>query len=97
MQEQLAGRKKPGPSPLTRQRQEHTKVQGWLDLRWSPEQISARLAVAFPNDPGRRRCAESIHQALYASDPVLQRDPRSWANAARSPGTAAARWPTTRS
>jgi len=51
-------------------------VQGWLDLRWSPEQISAALALAFPNDPARRLAAESIYQALYAKDPVLQRDPR---------------------
>lgn len=51
-------------------------VQGWLDLRWSPEQISATLAIAFPNDPRRRLAAESIYQALYAKDPVLQRDPQ---------------------
>lgn len=50
-------------------------VQGWLDLNWSPEQISAALALVFPNDPARRLAAESIYQALYANCPVLQRDP----------------------
>jgi IS30 family transposase len=52
-------------------------VQGWLDLKWSPEQISAALARAFPNDPSRRLSAESIYQALYADSTVLQRDPSS--------------------
>lgn len=51
-------------------------VQGWLDLKWSPEQISAALAVAFPNDSRRHLAAESIYQALYAKGPVLQRDPQ---------------------
>lgn len=51
-------------------------VQGWLDLKWSPEQISAALAIAFPNDSTRRLAAESIYQALYAKEPVLQRDPQ---------------------
>lgn len=51
-------------------------VQGWLDLKWSPEQISAALRIAFPNDPPRRLAMESIYQALYAKDGVLQRDPR---------------------
>jgi transposase, IS30 family len=52
-------------------------VQGWLDLKWSPEQISATLAIAFPNDPARRLAAETIYQALYAKGSVLQRDPAS--------------------
>lgn len=50
-------------------------VQGWLDVKWSPEQISAALAAAFPNDPARRLAVETIYQALYAKCPVLARDP----------------------
>jgi IS30 family transposase len=50
-------------------------VQGWLDAKWSPEQISASLAAAFPNDPDRRLAVETIYQALYADCAVLQRDP----------------------
>ena len=52
-------------------------VQGWLDLKWSPEQISAALALIFANDASRRLSAESIYQALYADSSVLQRDPSS--------------------
>ena len=50
-------------------------VQGWLDAKWSPQQISASLAASFPNDPARRLAAETIYQALYANCPLLQRDP----------------------
>jgi IS30 family transposase len=50
-------------------------VQGWLDLKWSPEQISAALRRAFPNDPSRQLSPESIYQALYANCTGLQRDP----------------------
>jgi IS30 family transposase len=50
-------------------------VQGWLDLKWSPEQISAALRIAFPQDPTRRLTVETIYQALCAKESVLQRDP----------------------
>src|SRR5215210_2370105 len=32
---------------------------------WSPEQISARLRVEFPNDPGMRISHEAIYQSLF--------------------------------
>jgi transposase, IS30 family len=51
-------------------------VQGWLDVKWSPEQISATLAMAYTTDPARRLSTETIYQALYAKCPVLQRDAR---------------------
>ena len=50
-------------------------VQGWLDSKWSPEQISNSLLTQFPDDPSRQLATESIYQALYAKCPVLQRDP----------------------
>ena len=50
-------------------------VQGKLDAKWSPEQISHTLAAAFPEDPTRRLATETIYQALYANPSVLQRDP----------------------
>jgi IS30 family transposase len=50
-------------------------VQGWLDTKWSPEQISHSLAAMFPGDPSRQLATETIYQALYAKCPVLQRDP----------------------
>src|SRR5689334_19821147 len=32
---------------------------------WSPEQISARLLVEFPDDPGMRISHEAIYQSLF--------------------------------
>ncbi len=48
-------------------------VQECMDVRWSPEQISHALEVEFPDQPDRQLVAESLYQALYASNPVLQR------------------------
>lgn len=50
-------------------------VQGWLDTRWSPEQISHSLRLAFPHDPARQLATATIYQALYAKAAALQRDP----------------------
>jgi IS30 family transposase len=50
-------------------------VQGWLDVKWSPEQISNSLLTTFPGEPSRQLATESIYQALYAKCSVLQRDP----------------------
>jgi IS30 family transposase len=50
-------------------------VQGWLDSKWSPEQISSSLVTLFPGDQSRQLATETIYQALYAKCPVLQRDP----------------------
>ena len=41
-------------------------VEAWLELeQWSPDQISARLRVAFPDDETMRVAPETIYQALY--------------------------------
>jgi IS30 family transposase len=40
-------------------------VQQRLDARLSPEQISGRLAVEFPDDGRMRICHEAIYQAIY--------------------------------
>jgi transposase, IS30 family len=40
-------------------------VQGKLRRRWSPEQISARLAAEFPDRPEMRVSHETIYQSLY--------------------------------
>ena len=40
-------------------------VQGKLRKRWSPEQISARLAAEFPGRPEMRVSHETIYQSLY--------------------------------
>lgn len=41
------------------------QVQEWLELRWSPEQISARLIEVHPDDPAMRVSHETIYQALF--------------------------------
>ena len=48
-------------------------VQTRLNTRWSSEQIAASLAVAHPDRPDMRACAETIYQAIYAPYSVLQR------------------------
>lgn len=40
-------------------------VESMLDQRWSPQQISARLAIEFPDDPGMRVSHETIYQSLF--------------------------------
>ena len=40
-------------------------VQGKLEQRWSPEQISATLVLEFPSDPGMRVSHETIYQSIY--------------------------------
>ncbi|MEP6817019.1 MAG: helix-turn-helix domain-containing protein [Marmoricola sp.] len=47
-------------------------LRGWvatkLKARWSPEQISHELGRAFPDQPRRWLCTESIYQAVYRPD-----------------------------
>jgi transposase, IS30 family len=50
------------------------KVQEWLDLRWSPEQIAHTLRVEYPDNTARHLVHESIYQAIYARDGTLGRD-----------------------
>jgi IS30 family transposase len=40
-------------------------VQRHLEMKWSPEQVSARLAAEFPDQPEMRVSAETIYQSLY--------------------------------
>ncbi|MEU8310898.1 IS30 family transposase, partial [Actinomadura sp. NPDC048955] len=40
-------------------------VQSWLEMKWSPEQISQMLRVRFPDRPDLRVCHETIYKALY--------------------------------
>jgi len=41
-------------------------VESWLEYeQWSPEQISAKLIVEFPDDESMRVSPETIYQALY--------------------------------
>jgi IS30 family transposase len=40
-------------------------VQAGLDLQWSPEQISGKLPLEFPDRPQMRVSHETIYQSLY--------------------------------
>jgi transposase, IS30 family len=40
-------------------------VQGMLDRNDSPEQVSGRLPVDYPDDPGMRVSHETIYQSIY--------------------------------
>ena len=51
------------------------EVEGRLQQRWSPEQISARLALDFPGDAAMRISHEAIYQSLFVqSRRALRRD-----------------------
>ncbi len=56
----------PGPwtAPFTGRNKPHRQDRRWASA-WSPEQISRRLAVDFPDDPAMRISHEAIYQALY--------------------------------
>ena len=41
------------------------QVQGWLEQRWSPEQISVMLREQFAGEPEMQVSHETIYQAIY--------------------------------
>ena len=49
-------------------------VQGWLNKRWSPEQIANELRAKFPDSHSWHLVHESIYQAIYAKDEPLGRE-----------------------
>lgn len=61
-----AGQVVPGPPPprFTGNNKPHRKDRAWVN-GWSPEQISKRLPVDFPEDDSMRISHEAIYQALY--------------------------------
>ncbi len=42
-----------------------TQVESMLTLLWSPQQISARLRIEYPDDPEMRVSHETIYQSLF--------------------------------
>jgi IS30 family transposase len=42
-----------------------SQVEEWLEQWWSPEEISTRLRIEFPDDPMMRVSHETIYQALF--------------------------------
>lgn len=67
----------PGPTPprFTGRNKSHRKDRPW-SLAWSPEQISQRLKVDFPDDESMRISHEAIYQSLYIEGRgALKREP----------------------
>jgi hypothetical protein len=73
VQDRLAGRvRRPDGTPVAGPAVKAWKGRGkprradrrWATA-WSPEQISARLKVDFPDDPGMRISHEAIYQSLF--------------------------------
>ena len=60
-----AQRARPREHRLVAVRRLHDEVNRGLTRKWSPEQISARLVVAHPDDPEMRVSHETIYQTLY--------------------------------
>jgi IS30 family transposase len=59
------GARRPKPTKLAMHPALLAEVERRLSERCSPEQISARLRVEFPDDPGMRISHETIYQSLY--------------------------------
>ena len=56
---------RPRRAKLSRCRRLRSTVERKLEARWSPEQISAWLALSYPNDPEMRVSHETIYQSLF--------------------------------
>ena len=57
--------RRPKPSRLSQHPVLRARVQHMLDRRYSPDQISGRLKVAYPDDPAMRVSHETIYQSIY--------------------------------
>jgi transposase, IS30 family len=57
--------RRPKPSKLSQQPRLRARVQRMLKRRFSPEQISGRLTVLYPDDPAMRVSHETIYQSIY--------------------------------
>jgi IS30 family transposase len=66
-----ARRPRPKQRILERDGELRGLVQGYLDQRWSPEQIAHELEAVH----GRRVAVETLYQALYSPHRVIQREP----------------------
>ena len=63
------------------------KVQGWLDLRWSPQQIAQTLRLEFPHNPA----CHLVHESIYQAPVVVPVDPRPWSRTRRRPVSSSGR------
>jgi IS30 family transposase len=56
---------RPKPAKLATIGALRVRVEELLVQRWSPQQISARLKLEFPDDPGMQVSHETIYQSLF--------------------------------
>ena len=56
---------RPKPAKLATIAALRVRVEQLLVQRWSPQQISARLKLEFPDDPGMQVSHETIYQSLF--------------------------------
>jgi transposase, IS30 family len=56
---------RPKPAKLATIPALRVRVEELLVQRWSPQQISARLKLEFPDDPGMQVSHETIYQSLF--------------------------------
>jgi transposase, IS30 family len=65
--ERIAGRlvRRPKPGKLSGSPRLLAAVQAGLERRWSPQQISARLRLEYPDDAEMRISHETIYRSLY--------------------------------
>jgi IS30 family transposase len=57
--------RRPKPSKLAQNPVLRCRVQQLPDRRYSPQQVSGRLNVAYPDDPAMRVSHETIYQSIY--------------------------------
>jgi IS30 family transposase len=57
--------RRPKPAKLALCPRLRQVVEGKLELRWSPQQIAAWLAVSYPDDPEMRVSHETIYLSLF--------------------------------
>jgi IS30 family transposase len=58
-------RARPKARKLESRQQLHDAVNDGLREKWSPQQISKRLELEFPDDPEMRVSHETIYESLY--------------------------------
>ena len=75
---------RPKPAKLAVNLALREKVEQDLEKKYSPEQITGRLRVEFPNDPEMRVSPETIYQSIYVQSRGALR--RELAVCLRTPG-----------
>ena len=77
--------RRPKPAKLAVHGRLRGQVEQWLALRWSLQQIAARLVSEFPDDPEMRVSHETIYQSLFVqSRGALRKDLAGWLRTGRA-------------